>query len=127
MGFFSWKTQDTNKSIPNIHCGMKTFTVYMKDNAGNVWKESAYDGYGEFGGKDFYALLAEMNGFGPDREIGIDIYFKSGKHFREIVFGKGVDEIDYPNIHQYKKTPYDSHARPEDCPEQGYFYENDPS
>lgn len=29
MGFFSWKTQDTNKSIANRYSNRPTFTVYM--------------------------------------------------------------------------------------------------
>ena len=34
----------------------------MTDDKGNRWEESNYDGYGVFGGKDYYALLDEMNG-----------------------------------------------------------------
>ena len=45
MGFFSWKTQDTRKSICNKYQGSKpTFTVYMTDNQGNRWREDNYDG-----------------------------------------------------------------------------------
>lgn len=29
---------------------------------GQIFTEEAYEGYGEFGGKDFYVLAAEMNG-----------------------------------------------------------------
>ena len=46
----------------------------MIDNEGNVWTEESYEGYGVFGGKDFYELVAEMNCFESDRDIGIDIY-----------------------------------------------------
>ena len=59
MGFFSWKTQDTDTSIANAHSNRATFKVQMIDNNGNVWTENNYDGYGVFGGKDFYELLAE--------------------------------------------------------------------
>jgi len=62
MGFFSWKTQDTKRSIANVFSGKPVFTVYMIDHKGNKWEEPAYGGYGDFGGKDFYVLLAEMNG-----------------------------------------------------------------
>ena len=62
MGFFSWKTQDTDRSIPNRWSTRKPFTVVMLDDKGNKWFEQNYDGYGRFGGKDYYELLAEMNG-----------------------------------------------------------------
>ena len=74
MGFFSWKTQDTHDSIQNIHSEMHTFPVQMHDNQGNVWEESNYDGYGVFGGKDYYELLAEMNGL-VGRSEGIRLAF----------------------------------------------------
>ena len=75
MGFFSWHTNDTDRSIANKYSGRTTFNVYMRDNKGNVWVESDYEGYGRFGGKDYYELLAEMNGLGSDRETGIWLQF----------------------------------------------------
>jgi hypothetical protein len=50
MGFFSWKTQDTNRSIANKWSNYSTFKVDMIDDKGNVWTENHYDGYGVFGG-----------------------------------------------------------------------------
>ena len=61
MGFFSWITQDTNESILNCYCGGEQFPVFMLDDKGNVWEETSYGGYGIFGGKDYYELVAEMN------------------------------------------------------------------
>jgi hypothetical protein len=58
MGQFSWFTQDTNHRIVNN----EPFKVVMCDNKGNKYVEHCYEGYGEFGGKDYYELLAEMNG-----------------------------------------------------------------
>ena len=60
MGQFSWITQDTFESIRNNLKGYKS-RAFMHDNKGNVWEEKEYEGYGVFGGKDFYQLLAEMN------------------------------------------------------------------
>jgi len=40
----------------------------MKDNKGNSWKEDDYKGYGEFGGKNYYELLTEMNAEGPNTQ-----------------------------------------------------------
>jgi hypothetical protein len=51
----------------------------MFDNKGNKWLEKRYEGYGDFGGKDYYELLAQMNGMAnPDRSEGISLAF-SGK------------------------------------------------
>ena len=109
MGFFSFKTQDTNKSICNTYSGKRTFIVYMFDDKGNIWKEDDYEGYGEFGGKDFYELLAEMNGLGSDRIAGIDLYF-SNKPFKS------------PNLVKYKTKWTYTPTAPEQCEYQGYFY-----
>lgn len=57
MGFFSWKTQDTNRSIANSYSNRRTFPVTMTDDKGNKWTENDYEGYGKFGGKDFMNLL----------------------------------------------------------------------
>ena len=75
MGFFSWHTNDTHDPIWNTYSGHDTKTVYMIDNKGNSWREDNYEGYGDFGGKDYYELLAEMNGLDSDRQLGIDLNF----------------------------------------------------
>ena len=108
MGFFSWKTQDTNKSIANNYSNKSTFSVTMTDNKGNRWHEHNYEGYGEFGGKDFYELVAEMNGK-SGRDAGIGIAFSKKPHLQ-------------PNLTEdYEREWMDKH--PEDCPDQGYFYD----
>ena len=61
MGYFSWKTQDTGRSISNIDSCRGSFPITMIDNKGNRFHEENYEGYGVFGGKDFFELLAEMN------------------------------------------------------------------
>jgi hypothetical protein len=87
MGFFSWIAQDTKQPIyingyQKPGYGQRTY--YMWDNKGNSWQEPSYEGYGMFGSKDYYILLAEMNRvYGPDvtedqkRKDGIDIEFSS--------------------------------------------------
>ena len=111
MGFFSWKTQDTDKSISNSSSRRGTFTVYMSDNKGNKWREDEYDGYGRFGGKDYYELLAEMNGEDADRGKGIDIAYS------------GRSDIKFPNLSEGDDWSYVD-IGPERCPEQGYFYDD---
>lgn len=110
MGFFSWKTQDTNRSISNMHSTRSAFTVVMHDNKGNTWTETSYDGYGEFGGKDYYELLAEMNGL-TTRKEGIDLAY-SGK------------PCLHPNLTESKMWGW-INEKPEDCEYQGYFYDDE--
>jgi len=66
MGFFSFITSDTNVSIPNIHSSRKHFPVYMATEDGQIFEETEYDGYGVFGGKDIYILIAELNNIVPN-------------------------------------------------------------
>ncbi len=61
MGQFSWITQDTGEPIRTDSNDQRDGKAYLHDNKGNVWEELNYEGYGEFGGKDFYVLVAEMN------------------------------------------------------------------
>lgn len=72
MGLFSWFTQDTNHRIVNG----ENYKVVMTDDKGNKYVEQCYEGYGKFGGKDYYELLAEMNGLGSDRAKGIELALK---------------------------------------------------
>lgn len=115
MGFFSWKTMDTNRSISNQFSDHSTFPVVMIDNKGNKWLENDYEGYGVFGGKDYYELLAQMNGK-TTREEGIDLEF----HSQEF-------DVIFPNLVELESS-YDwkwIDEKPENCPDQGYFYHYD--
>jgi hypothetical protein len=57
-GQFSWMTQDTDQQIGSERENM--IDVWMFDDKGNSWYEKSYDGYGEFGGMDYYELIAIM-------------------------------------------------------------------
>lgn len=115
MGLFSWKTQDTNRSISCEGSSRPTFKVVMHDNNGNKWIEDNYEGYGVFGGKDYYELLAEMNGaeWGDIemRAKGIDIAF-------------GEDVFIAPNLTESEDWTW-INKEPENCKYQGYFYDDD--
>ena len=118
MGFFSWHTQDTGRSISNSYSKVRTFKVHMMDNKGNIWTEYNYEGYGEFGGKDYYELLAEMNGLESDRSAGISLAFKDSPS------GTNPNAI-FPNLIE---DPYNwiyTSESPDNCPDQGYFYPNE--
>lgn len=126
MGFFSWKTQDTDRSIANSFSQEDTFTVCMVDDKGNIWKERNYEGYGEFGGKDYYELLAEMNGVVKDKSLknythlmrikGIDLAFKDNSS------GENTEGIKYPNLVEYPQNWEYKETSPKTCEYQGYFY-----
>ena len=140
MGFFSWKTQDSGKSIANVHTG-RAFTVYMKDNKGNVWKEESYGGYGDFGGKDFYVLLAEMNGLKTRDEGLLLSRSTSDGSFRSHIqntSGLGIKPDDitdldtliekrkdplFPNLVEDVNTEW-KNQEPANCEYQGFFYLN---
>jgi len=122
MGMFSWKTNDTDRSIANKHSDLDTFNVVMLDDKGNKWIETSYDGYGEFGGKDFYKLLAEMNkdlikkNFIELRDAGIDLQFNCPKDKKHL--------IKWPNLVEYDYSSY-INIEPESCEYQGFFYPNE--
>lgn len=112
MGQFSWVTQDTFKSIRNNVTGRKA-KAFMHDNKGNVWEENNYEGYGVFGGKDFYQLLAEMNDIegvngdvDNDRNLGIDLAFSDRPYIS-------------PNLTSKRQWKWQNKA-PMDCPNQGW-------
>lgn len=118
MGFFSWMTQDTDKSICNNYSKRKPFTVYMTDDKGNKWEENNYEGYGVFGGKDYYELLSEMNGWNGDRETGIGLAFADDH-------GNGKNpNVKHPNLSEDPNWEWRNEI-PDSCPDQGYFYNDD--
>lgn len=145
MGFFSWKTNDTNKSIGNIYGDLdKVFTVYMKDNDGNVWTEGAYEGYGKFGGKDFYELVAEMNGL-KTRDEGVLlssittpeclVHKITDSQWDTMSDNITVDRITllqkrvvaiFPNLVEDINTEW-KNEEPENCEFQGFFYPEEAS
>lgn len=123
MGFFSWNTCDGGNSIANRYSTRETFTVHMITPDGRVFTEPSYEGYGDVGGKDFYELLAELNGFGSDRSAGIDLAFRenpSGDNNKGVKYPKLVEELEEDIVAQYERLP-----NPETCEMQGYFYGGD--
>jgi len=126
-GQFSWFTQDTDNQIGSMQENTLP-EVYMTDNEGNEWIEKNYEGYGEFGGKDYYELVAEMNGISQDdigggdlRDEGIGIYF-----------GQGYDPMTgedflFPALTEkpINVDSWDFTQKPEDDPNQSWAMEED--
>jgi len=97
-GQFSWMTQDTDQQIGSQEGN--TIPVYMFDNTGKYWYEPKYEGYGEFGGMDYYELLDKMNGGTGDRDRGINLAFDKEKvEAGEVLFPALVTK---PNLFNYK-------------------------
>jgi len=117
-GQFSWKLPN---GTPIYNEGPKKQVVYMYDDKGNVWKEPDYEGYGVFGGKDFYDLLAEMNGVteapeGKDlRDIGIDIAFNDNGS------GDNTPGVKYPRFSLRPNDKYELLPNPISDPNQGWY------
>ena len=113
MGQFSWFTQDTHHRIIDG----EEHTIYMTDNKGTYYTEHCYEGYGKFGGKDYYELLAEMNGYPADRYKGI-----------ELAFADGYTNGDNPNVLHPSLTelePMYMGGAPESDPNQGWIVDED--
>jgi hypothetical protein len=115
MGFFSWRTSDTDESIPNWASTRPTFTVYMWAPDGRCFEEPAYGGYGDFGGVDYYALLSEINGGDGTRKDGLARAYADGK-------GGVKPPEHWPQLTRRKEKPKDFRKSPAECEYQGYFY-----
>jgi len=122
MGFFSFLTNDTKVSIPNAHSSRATFPVYMHDDKDNVFASGSYSGYGEFGGKDFFVLLAEMNGFPAVADFDDDAHDKARERGIDLYYSDNQEGIRYPNLTESNVWTW-INERPEHCPDQGFFYE----
>lgn len=112
MGQFSWFCQDDNH---RILCN-DTETIYMVDNTGRVFTEDYYDGYGNFGGKDYYELTAEMNGLsGRSEAIEKSFNGDNGEYFPD----GNNPAIIYPSLCHVEPKYFDGKAPLLD-PDQGW-------
>ena len=124
MGFFSFRTTDTGESIPNRYSDELPIRVVMIDNKGNQWvSDEDYEGYGIFGGKDIFELIAEMNGK-TTRDEGIDLFYSKEKILTPNL-------LRYPQWHttkrkfkSWKDTEWTDISLVE-CEYQGYFYDEE--
>jgi hypothetical protein len=129
MGFFSWKTSDTEKSISNRYSDRGALPVYVLCPDGSKIYEPNYEGYGEFGGRDMYALVAQWNfpekckdengnwlSDGKCRNLGIDI----------ACYDRQNEALKYPiKIVENKHWGYDDVGPATMCLDQGFFYGED--
>jgi hypothetical protein len=122
-GQFSWMTQDTGQQIGSQD--ENQIPVYMFDDKGKYYYENDYEGYGVFGGKDYYELLDQMNGGSGDRERGIDLAFGKEKTGSEILFPALVTKPDMFNYksHNFTQEPENDPNQSWLAPEEDDFYD----
>ena len=119
MGFFSWKTIE-NKSISNAFSSIGAFKVYMLDNKNKQYMERAYQGYGEFGGKDFFILTYEMNtGKKVDTNSDKEMNIARDKGLK--IFESDDNNAIFPIFTTDKHRKWEN-KKPQLCDLQGYFY-----
>lgn len=114
MGFFSWRTNDTGDIVWCVDSGKPPVAVYLVDDQGNRWKETRYAGYGVFGGKDYYELLAEMNGK-TTRAEGIRLSQRRNAR------------VKFPNIVRHPAAWTWRNKEPANAENQGFFAIASPS
>lgn len=118
MGFFSWRTADTDEEIWNEYTTKPTKVTVVWPN-GEKWIDATNDGYGRFFGKDIYAEIAIRNGW-KDRDECIEKLFAldpSGKLEKLANAGSVV-----PKFFKNKDLNYDDitgHSK--NAKYQGYF------
>ena len=134
MGFFSWKTSDTNKSISNQYSIRGTFPVYVlvpkefQAEYGKYIEEKNYDGYGVFGNEDIYSLVAKWNV--PDR-CRKDGKLLENEKLRNIgieiaCYDKDNASLKYPiKIVENKELEYEKTEPSKNARDQGFFYSTD--
>ena len=131
MGFFSYKTSDTNKSIPNIYSGKEPVPVkILWPHTNEITISRSYAGYGVFNGNDVFASIAIANGFyaeilgRPEEE--------NQENARTAFFLQELP-VDLDALHQKGlKVPkiaslaftcdMSALPGPQNCEHQGYFY-----
>ena len=128
MGFFSWKTSDTKKSISNRFSDCGALPVYLITPDNQKIYEPNYEGYGIFGGFDAYALLARWNypelcngDDDHDRDIGVR-RSDSDDPWNEPY--KQSKRLKYPlKFAENSELNYEELEPAEVCPNQGLIFD----
>lgn len=125
MGFFSWKTSDTKRSISNRYSDCGALPVYLITPNNEKIFEPNYEGYGVFGGLNAYALLARWNfpelcNGDTDHDSGIGIYYSSIDINREPY--KQSKRLKYPlKFSEDPNLNYEDLEAADECPQQGFI------
>lgn len=129
MGQFSWITSDTHEQVFNDYDKKPAYVLVPKEfqhEYGEYFEEKDYEGYGVFGGRDVYALVAQWNK--PDECKNDDGTWKTDEECRRL----GIDlacydednaSLEYPIKITSKPIPYEWVAPSESDPDQGWHDE----
>jgi|9_EtaG_2_1085328.scaffolds.fasta_scaffold01523_14 hypothetical protein len=138
MGFFSFKTQDTDESVISKwveHTPVTPYTreAYIMDNKGNVYG-GTYDGYGRFMSKEvmqkYNAMHDElMNTKDKDKDMVYKVHnylLDNSISFYDLQSSmnknrKPNEEFIFPNIVSNPKEWTYINEQPIPCEYQGYF------
>lgn len=121
MGFFSWKSAISGKSIA-ISYGilpLKYSDCYLVTPK-KTYHERNYSGYGVFDGVDIYEILGrEIVGIEKSEAMKLE-------ELREIgIFKPATFDIKIVLAEEYKGQTYDELPKSEDCPYQGAFFDEE--
>lgn len=128
MGFFSWKTSDTKKSIANRYSDCGALPVYLITPNNEKIYEPNYDGYGHFGGFNAYALVAQWNypklcNGDTDHDSYIGLHYSVLDGEREPY--KQSKRLKYPlKFAEDPSLNYEDLEPAEECPYQGLIYDD---
>lgn len=122
MGFFSWLTCDTGRSISNCHSKRGVFDVFLlipKELGGGYLVEKFYCGYGIFANEDIFALCAIWNA--PKKCNG-----KTENELRNIGISLAGNDrknagLTYPIKLAEHPIAYEEAPPSKICPHQGFF------
>jgi hypothetical protein len=121
MGFFSWKTSDSDKSISNEDSSRGAGRVYMLTPT-HRYVEDSYEGYGVFGGKDYYELVYELN---KDKYVGNDSQESRSKGI-DMCFDKNLEgKLVLPRFAESEAYEWADLQDSENCEHQGFFYDDE--
>lgn len=127
MGYFSWKTSDTDVSISNRDSSRGALPSVMVDKDNNYYVELCYLGYGVFNNKDAFELLAEMNYSADEIKSYLSISRINTVRDMGIELACSGNPIKYPlKFISYggylKKLRYEDLPASPTCEAQGFIY-----
>lgn len=117
MGFSSYLTSDTKKSIWNIYTGLSRTVYMLQPNGLPPIRDDAYLGYMVFGGVDVFVWIAKVNGITDladeeaYRNAGLKIMYDD-EHNHNLYL---------PRFSFNKNAIYEELPNAEFCPNQGFF------
>ena len=115
MGYFSWKTCDTQESIKID----SSKPVYLLLPYGKNIKFHSYDGYGRFDGMDIHAFLAYKNGFCRLAEIW-ENEDEMREHGIDLECSEDYEKAKFKLKFSFNKNAkYQMHYSSKACPNQG--------